>query len=274
MIDQSGFRSAYAAAFLTYLGARDERTRSVAYELGREAVAGGLSVLELAEAHHEALLVALRGGAGAELAAEAAGDFFLDSLSAYEMVQRGVGEAHAAARLEQRRAQIVRQLSSFLTDASLAGDQGDSLHEILHLVAEQARELTGGACCVATLTSEGTVPARAASFSRADGGWGARLALSDLSPLERFVGSTRSLAGADVRSLLGTTESALDGVGSWIASPLTALDGRRLGFLHLFDRRPGAFTKADDAVLLQLAQMASAAAERVRMYADAARSDR
>jgi hypothetical protein len=269
MIDRSGFRSAYATAFLTYLGDPDERTRRVAYELGREAVAGGLSVLELADAHHEALLIALSGGTAAATATEAAGDFFLDSLSAYEMVQRGVGEAHDAARVERRRAQIVRQLSSFLTDASLAGDQGDSLHEILHLVAEQACELTGGACCVATLMAEGATPARAASFSPADGAWGARLALSDLSDLERLVVSRRPVAIDEVRALLCRTDPAADALGSWTAAPLAALDGRRLGFLHLFDRRPGAFTQADRAVLLQLAQMASAAAERVRMYAGA-----
>src|SRR5689334_10465562 len=202
MIHRTGFRSAYATAFLTYLEHRDERTRAVAYELGREAVTDGLSVLELADAHHEALLIALRNGAAAAIAAEAAGDFFLDSLSAYEMVQRGVGEAHDAARRERRRAQIVRQLSSFLTDASLAGDQGDSLHEILHLVAEQARELTGGACCVATLILEGATPARAASFSPADGGWGARLALSDLSCLDGLVGSAPPVDVAEVQALL------------------------------------------------------------------------
>lgn len=269
MIDRSGFRSAYATAFLAYLEDRDERTRRVAYELGREAVTGGLSVLELADAHHEALLTALHGGTPAAIAAEAAGDFFLDSLSAYEMVQRGVGEAHDAARMERRRAQIVRQLSSFLTDASLAGDEGDSLHEILHLVAEQARELTGGACCVATLNAEGGPPARAASFSRADGSWGARLALSDLGCLERLVAARRPVGDDEVRALLRRSDPAADAVGSWTAAALTALDGRRLGFLHLFDRRPGAFTQADHAVLLQLAQMASAAAERVRMYAGA-----
>ena len=269
MIDQPGFRSAYATAFLTYVGERDERTRRLAYELGREAVAGGLSVLDLAEAHHAALLAALRSGAAAASATEAAGDFFLDSLSAYEMVQRGLGEAHDAAQLERRRAQILRQLSSFLTDASLAGDEGESLHEILHLVAEQARELTGAACCVATLMSDAGAPARAASFSRADGGWGARLALSDLSPLERLVASPQPVAADEVEALLSRTEPAPDSVGSWTAAPLTALDGRRLGFLHLFDRRRGVFTNADRAVVLQLAQMASAAAERVRMYASA-----
>jgi GAF domain-containing protein len=265
MLDQAGFRSAYARAFLRYVGERDETTRCVAYELGRQAVGGGLSVLDLADAHHEALLVALREGAPPAAATEAAGDFFLDSLSAYEMVQRGVDEAHAAARVERRRARIVRQLSSFLTDASLARDRGESLHEILHLVAEQARELTGASCCVAVL-SDGGAPARAASFSPADGGWGARLALCDLSPLQGVVGSSRPISGDEVEALLRRSDPAPVSVGSWIAAPLTALDGRLLGVLHLFDRGRGAFTRADDAVLLQLAQMASAAAERMRMY--------
>ena len=48
-----------------------------------------------------------------------------------------------------------RQLSTFLADASLALDATDSLEEMLRLVAEQARELVGAECCVATVASEG-----------------------------------------------------------------------------------------------------------------------
>ena len=270
MSHQAGFRSAYATAFLAYVGNPDEESRRAAYELGRQAVASGIGVLELADAHHEALVTALRDGAPAAAATEAAGDFFLDSLSAYEMVQRGIAEAQDAARLERRRARVLRQLSSFLADASLARDQDEALHEILHLVVEQARELTGGGCCVAVLRRDGRAPARAASFSPEDGGWGACLALSDLSPLEGTIDSTRALTGDEVRALLRRGE-AIDSVGSWIAAPLTMLDGRVLGFLHLFDRRTGAFTMADDAVLAQLAQMASAATERVWMYSEGGR---
>ena len=84
----------------------------------------------------------------------AAGDFFLESLSSFEMVQRGFREAREAARLERRQTEMSRQLSSFLADASLALDASDSLEEMLRLVAEQARELVGADCCVATVALE------------------------------------------------------------------------------------------------------------------------
>ena len=44
--------------------------------------------------------------------ARAAGDFFLESLSSFEMVQRGYREAREAARLERRQTEMSRQLSA------------------------------------------------------------------------------------------------------------------------------------------------------------------
>ena len=84
-----------------------------------------------------------------------AGDFFLESLSAYEMVQRGFSEARESASLERRHIEMSRRLSTFLADASLALDASNSLEEMLQLVAEQARELVGADCCVATVALHG-----------------------------------------------------------------------------------------------------------------------
>src|ERR671937_488384 len=56
----SSFRSAYVAAFLAHLAERDERTLYAAWELGRDAMVSGVGVMDLAEAHHEALLAGLR----------------------------------------------------------------------------------------------------------------------------------------------------------------------------------------------------------------------
>ena len=98
------FRSAYTSAFLGYLAVSDERARRGAYELGRDAVTAGLGMMDVAEAHHDAVLAALGGGAAPEAATRAAGDFFMETLAAFEMVQRGVGEARAAAERERRQA--------------------------------------------------------------------------------------------------------------------------------------------------------------------------
>src|SRR5215203_1430539 len=55
-----GLRSRYAEAFRAWLAHRDERALGTAYDLGREAVRAQLSVLDLAEAHHDAARAALR----------------------------------------------------------------------------------------------------------------------------------------------------------------------------------------------------------------------
>ena len=71
------------------------------------------------------------------------------------MVQRGFKEARQAFLAERRTTDLSRQLSTFLADASLALEASDSLTEMLRLVAEQARELVGAECCVATVAVDG-----------------------------------------------------------------------------------------------------------------------
>lgn len=142
------FGAAYAAAFRSYVVDRTEINLRTAYELGRQAVVRELSVLDLALAHHDAQLDALREAATADVeqVARAAAEFVLESLAAFEMVRRGFNEAREAA-LERRHAAMLRQLSSFLADASLALATPDPLAEVLQLVAEQARELVGCDWC-------------------------------------------------------------------------------------------------------------------------------
>jgi GAF domain-containing protein len=262
------FRAAYTSALLGYVRVRDERARRTAYELGREAVQTGFGLMDVADAHHDAMLDALRAGTAPDAATRAAGDFFLEVVSAFEMEQRGLSEAREAAERERRHATILRQLSSFLADASLAASARESVHEVLHLIAEQARELIGAACCVATSSSGGEGPAaRAASFAPADASLGARLGLCDVSSLEELIAPVGKVTRMDPGEVVGELIEGADVVGSWLATLLTTLDGRATGSIHLFERRPDAYTEEDEAVLLQLAQLGSAALERVDSYA-------
>ena len=99
MTEVERFREAYAAGLRGYLLVGGEGQLRIAYELGRTAVEQGLGVLELADAHHEALVAAVhaeRGSDEIERVTRAAGDFFRESLSAFEMVQRGFHEAREA----------------------------------------------------------------------------------------------------------------------------------------------------------------------------------
>jgi hypothetical protein len=268
------FRAAYASALGDYLFDPTEASLRVAYELGREAVSRQLSVLDLAVAHQEALLSALAGASGAaevQHVTRAAGEFFLESLSTFEMVQRGFGEARQAALLERRQTELSRQLSTFLADASLALDASDSLEEMLRLVAEQARELVGADCCVATVAVEGQPRiAEAGSYPEGDRRWTTFVRWLDLPAIYRLVrvsGGSVRVAGEQLAHLppFRTAESDRPLQG-WLAASLTTLDGSELGAIQLFDKQGGSFTGDDEAALVHLAQMASAAVERARLY--------
>jgi hypothetical protein len=268
------FLAGYVSALTHYLRDPSERSLRVAYELGREAVSRQLSMLDLAVVHQEALLSALADASGskeAQRVTRAAGDFFLESLASFEMVQRGFREAKEAARLARRQTHMSRQLSTFLADASLALDASESLEEMLRLVAEQARELVGAQCCVATVAMEGQPrTAEAVSFDQTDRGWAGFVRWLDLFVIYRFIrtsGGSVRLAGEQLleQPQFGSS-SGQRPVRGWLAASLTALDGSELGAIQLFDKQDGAFTGDDEAVLVYLAQMASAAIERTRLY--------
>ena len=246
MTGPAEFRSAYAAALVAYLAGGKEAPRRTAYELGRDAVGAGLGVMDVADAHHDAILAALAAGVPADAATRAAADLFLEALSAFEMLQRGAGEAREEAERGRRHAAILRQLSNFLADASLAASSEGSTHEILHLVAEQARELIGGVCCVASAEADDAPAARAASFAEGDAALGARVALADLTPLENVAWAFGPVARADPSQELARSMPGFEGgatcLRSWLAAPLTRLDGRHIGFIHVLDRRPRAIT--------------------------------
>lgn len=80
----------YRTAFLRYLPRREEAALHSGYKMGRSAVAAGVSVLELAQAHHDVLLEVLSDTPAEEVAAvaNAASEFFLECLATYDMAQR------------------------------------------------------------------------------------------------------------------------------------------------------------------------------------------
>jgi GAF domain-containing protein len=254
---REAFAKRYCQVFDRWLSERDERALTEAYELGRAAVREGLTLLDLASVHHDCLPERLD-----RESADAVGAFFCEALSASEMIQRVLADAREAAAVERRQAAVLRQLSTFLGDASIAADGSESFDEMLQLVAEHARELIGAERCVARLSLAGGPPLRA--LASADGGTDGGDA-RDLDLLFAAIappaGSLR-LTGAE----LAQHEPLADPVRGWLAASLTALDGRDIGLVQLFDKQDGDFGELDEAVLVQLAQMASAAVERAQLY--------
>lgn len=228
MTASARLRKAYAGALHEHLRSPTERQLQVAYEIGRSALSDNVSIVEIALLHHE--LLAESESAGGSLEPEAltrAGQFLSEALAAYEMVARGFQEVRDAVALERRHAAMIRQLATFMGDASLAVHSPDSTHELIRLVAEHARELTD-------------------AFS-------ARVAVvgPDSRELVETVDDGPPTAGSS------TDERTV---------ALTALDGHKIGTITIIGKPARRFTEIDDAVLAHLGQMASAALERIYGY--------
>ena len=170
-------------------------------------------------------------------------------------------QAHA---LEQKAIQLQR-----LTEASLTINSALSPAAMLQSVTENARDIIGAHQAVALIAADPN-PARfdaAVSLSARYEGHGERPVLRDRASLRSFLGEIEGTVriprgglstAAPWQNLLASDRPARLG---WLAAPLTLRDGRRIGLLHLLDKRDGDFTPEDESILTQLAQMTSVAIE-------------
>jgi hypothetical protein len=85
-------RRNYRTAFLRYLPRRGETALTLAYDLGRSAVADGTSVLVITELHHAILREIIADSRPDEVdhVIERAGEFLAEVLASIEMVQRSL----------------------------------------------------------------------------------------------------------------------------------------------------------------------------------------
>ena len=60
----------------------------------------------------------------------------------------------------------------------------------------------------------------------------------------------------------------------WLAAPLIGRRGRNMGLVQLVDKADGPFTEGDEAILVQIAQMAGVAVENARLYQELRDNDR
>jgi signal transduction histidine kinase len=97
-MDIDRFGKSYRDALQSYLQDLGEEHLHRAYEMGRDALVGGLGVLEVAAWHQEALqrVLAIDDGTDRSRASEGAGRFLAECLSPFEMSHRGTREAALA----------------------------------------------------------------------------------------------------------------------------------------------------------------------------------
>lgn len=240
------FRNRYAIAFARFIRERSERSLRAAYELGRDAVQAQLSVLEIAAAHNDSLAHEVVGAAGEDIPVicTAAGDFLIESLAAFEMVQRGSSDARRAAFIERRNARMLRQLSALLADQSLAAGDGDSLAEVLQVAAENVREMTDARCASVHVVAGARVRQTIDVRSESDG----------------------SDTWSDVVQPPTQEPAANEGGHDALRVPLLALGGSTLGELTVERKVGGPFSAADEALATHVAQMTAAAVERALAY--------
>jgi signal transduction histidine kinase len=127
----------YTLALRGHIAGESEKSLLAAYDLGREALASGVGVLDMAALQH-AVLLNLCHEAGLtpeiERIVHTAEGFARESFSPFEMAHRGVGEANLALRrineiLEEQLQRIARELHDE------AGQLLASVHLALHEVA-------------------------------------------------------------------------------------------------------------------------------------------
>lgn len=95
MTDQlTRLRQNYRAGLLRYLSRRDELALSSAYDLGREGLSDGVSLLDVVQIHHDVLVEVLRTGVDdLQGIADAATNYLVEVLASFEMVRRGFMES-------------------------------------------------------------------------------------------------------------------------------------------------------------------------------------
>jgi PAS domain S-box-containing protein len=167
---------------------------------------------------------------------------------------------------EQQRTVVLRALA----EASVQIHSALSLDSLLQAITDQARNIVGAHRAFTTLLAKGAWQQSMTCFSAAEG-----------QPAFEFPqANSEMLMLACTLNKPVRLKTATDGnrpwpkadAGSnhgWLAAPLVTRDGRNLGLIHLSHKIAGEFTPDDEAILVQLAHMASVAIDNVRLYREA-----
>ena len=167
-----------------------------------------------------------------------------------------------------------RRLAQLVTRIDVA----DDLDELLQLITEEARELIGAhqAATSRTVNQDWTRAINAVSLSEQYAEYRGCDTLPDRSHLYSLVCRTNqpvcmTQAELEAHPVWDEVEEASSEhppppLRGWLAVPIVGRDGENIGLIQLSDKYRGEFTEADEAILLQLANVASAAIENARLY--------
>ncbi|HEY6305797.1 MAG TPA: ATP-binding protein [Candidatus Angelobacter sp.] len=167
---------------------------------------------------------------------------------------------------EQQRTAVLRALA----EASVQIHSALSLDSLLQVITDQARNIIGTSQAFTTLLAKGAWHQSMTCFSAADGqpAFEFPQANSETFMLACTLNKPVRLTAAKEGNWPWAKTDEAPQHGS-LAAPLVTRDGRNLGLIHLSHKIAGEFSPDDEAILVQLAHMASVAVDNVRLYREA-----
>src|SRR5258706_7786208 len=196
---------------------------------------------------------------------------FVDLYRKTEQVKR------QAEWLRRRAAQLYK-----LTGASLRINSALSLDKTLEVVTDSSREVIGAHHCGAVLALEQNW-ARARHVQSLSEKYEGRkdefspVVFADLHALVAKMNRAVRMTARELQThpswLARQGAVTPQGLSGFLAAPLVSRDGRNIGLIQLSDKMEGEFDEDDEAILIQLAQMASIAIENT-IFAEAREANR
>ncbi len=180
-------------------------------------------------------------------------------------------QRHRVSQL-QKLAQVSRTLSAQL-----------SVKDILQMLTDAARELIPAHQCVSSLTvNHGwSQSIKAVSFSDRYAAWRDYSAPPDGTGIYSLVCQRNQPMRMTQTELerhpawlhFGSEAKQHPPMRGWLAVPLVAIDGSNMGLIQMSDRNEGDFTADDEAILIQLVQIASVSLANAKLYEEVRHSE-
>ena len=201
------------------------------------------------------------------------------ALRSYTKITRDLTERREAeqerSRLLERERRRGAQLNG-LAQAALAIHAAGDVEQALQVITEQARTLVGAHQAVTSLSAQqGSAQSiRSVSLSGKYAAWRSFTEPTDGTGIYSLVveeGRPMRLTQAQLERHpryrhFGRHAEAHPPLRGWLAAPLIGHGGRPFGIVQLSDREQGEFSEDDEAILVQLAQLASVAVENLQLY--------
>jgi PAS domain S-box-containing protein len=193
---------------------------------------------------------------------------------------RDITDKKAAERATRARAEQLQKLAEIAARLHSAGD----VASLVTVITQEARILIGANRATTSLSDvEGkqsamtAVATEAGTELRPTAGLISQVlgVYATLTSTYRPLRLTRSQLELHP-DWIGKSDHDADGKspGGWLGAALLGKNGRSIGLIQLFDKIDGEFTADDEALIMQLSQMAAAAIENGRLYEELRENDK